>query len=101
MDVEGHEAAVLEGARATLERGAVRDWIFENHHGRSPVTDAFETYGYSVFQIHKTLRRVELVPLASAIAERTWEVPSYLATRDMDRALARMAKPGWQILRSA
>jgi FkbM family methyltransferase len=101
MDVEGHEVAVLQGASESLGRGLVRDWIFEHHaHGPSALTDAFEAQGYSVFQIHKTLRHVELVPLATAVEQKTWEAQSYLATRDKERALARMARPGWQVLRS-
>jgi FkbM family methyltransferase len=99
MDVEGHENAVLEGAKESLGRGLVRDWVFEHHeHGPSELTGRFESYGYSIYQIRKTFRRVELVPLAVATEQKTWEVQSYLATRDGDRAQARMAAPGWRIL---
>jgi FkbM family methyltransferase len=101
MDVEGHEAEVIAGGKGILERGVVRDWIFEHLElGRSHVTDRFEACGYSIFQIRKTFRRVELIPLASAVNKKTWEIPSYLATRDSGRAIDRMSKPGWQVLAS-
>jgi len=101
MDVEGHEDAVLKGARHTLEKGIVRDWVFE-HYGEypSPVTDIFEANRYTIFQIQKRFFGPHLVPMSKTIERSTWEPQSYLATLDPDRALSRLKKTGWQVLHS-
>ncbi len=56
MDVEGCEGMILEGAKRTLETGAVKIWLFElgdevlRRHGSSAeqLLGVFEHYGYSV-----------------------------------------------------
>jgi FkbM family methyltransferase len=101
MDVEGHEEAVLRGARRALDRGAVRDWVFEHHPDYpSPVTGLFEASGYALYQIHKRFFRAELVPMSRPLPRPAWEPRSYLATLDPARALGRLEAWGWRVLRS-
>jgi FkbM family methyltransferase len=102
MDVEGHEDAVLRGARGALEGRQIRDWVFEHHPPYpSPVTDIFERYGYTVFQIQKQFFGPSLVPASTPVARPLWEPPSYLATLDPDRAVRRTRALGWKVLRSS
>jgi FkbM family methyltransferase len=100
MDVEGHEATVLRGARAVLAAGAVRDWVFE-HHGAYPsaVTDLLEEHGYAVLRLRKGFFGPALLGPAGRAGQCAWEPPSYLATRDPDRAAARLRPAGWHSLR--
>jgi FkbM family methyltransferase len=101
MDVEGHEASVLRGARSLLGRGAVRDWVFE-HHSEYPsaVTDIFEENGYKVQRLQKGFFRPLLLAPTERAARSTWEPLSYLATRDPARAATRFMPTGWYCLRS-
>ena len=102
MDVEGHEEAVLQGAADVLERRQIRDWVFEHHPlYPSPVTDIFERYRYTVFQIQKRFFGPSLVPASTSAARSEWEPSNYLATLDPDRALNRMRVWGWKVLRSS
>ena len=96
IDVEGHELEVLVGAGALLSVGRVRDIVFEEHaHYPSPVSALLEEAGYSVFLIRKGLLRPRLVPAC----EPPVELPNYLATLDVGRALRRMRGFGYRALR--
>ena len=58
IDVEGHEADVLRGARRTLEAGAVRAFVFEravttSAAAEDEVVQLFHSNQYSVLQLHK------------------------------------------------
>jgi FkbM family methyltransferase len=100
MDVEGHEEAVLRGARGALEDRQVRDWVFEHHPSYpSPVTELFERNGYQVFQLEKRFLGPGLVPAATPATRSLWEPPNYLATLNPERALDRMRAKGWRVLR--
>jgi FkbM family methyltransferase len=100
MDVEGHEEAVLLGARELFAAGRVRDWVFE-HHGEypSPVTRLFETNGYTVFKLRKKFVRPALVGADRKTQRSAWEPPNYLATQDPGRAASRFGPSGWRCLR--
>jgi FkbM family methyltransferase len=101
MDVEGHEASVLRGARRLLATAAVRDWVFE-HHGEypSPVTKLFEENGYKVLRLRKGFFRPILVEPEEGGGRSTWEPTSFLATREPGRAAARLTPAGWHCLGS-
>jgi FkbM family methyltransferase len=100
MDVEGHEKSVLLGAKAALESRRIRDWIFEHHPAYpSAVTDLFETHGYTVLEIRRGFSKPVLTPLPTTAKRSDWEATNFLATADPARALARMEKRGWQILK--
>lgn len=98
LDVEGHEAAVLRGARGLLGRGAVRHVVFEDHAiATSEAAEILHAAGYAVFQIGWALRGPVLAGLAAPRLCRAYEAPSYLATLDPAGATAALAPRGWRI----
>lgn len=99
IDVEGHEEAVIRGSRQAIESGRIRDWIFEHHDAYpSRVTELFEANGYRIFQIHRKFRKPILVDSAEPRSGSDCDPPSFLATLDTDRAIARMQPAGWYSL---
>lgn len=98
LDVEGHEAAVLRGARGLLGRGAVRHVVFEDHAiATSEAAGILSAAGYAVFQIGWALRGPVLASLGAPRLCRDYEAPSYLATLDPAAATAALAPRGWRI----
>jgi FkbM family methyltransferase len=101
IDVEGHEPAVLRGARGLLERGVIHHIVLEEH-GRYPTESSrfLEGLGYSIFFLERTLFKPRLGD-PSRPARSPWEPPNLLATRFPEDVRAVFASPGWQCLRSA
>jgi FkbM family methyltransferase len=100
IDVEGHELKVLQGAGALLRERLIRDIVFEEHAGYpTPVTELLEAAGYPLFNLGQTLFGLKLTPIAAKSHHRAWDSRSCLATLDPQRALARLRKRGWEILR--
>ena len=98
IDVEGHEPAVLRGARELLDRGRVRDVVFEDHDPYpSEATAIVEQAGYRLFSLDNDLFGLRLGAPEDRGETAGWPGPSYLATRDPRRALARLRPRGWQI----
>jgi FkbM family methyltransferase len=98
IDVEGHELQVLRGARSLLERGLVRDLIFEDHQPYpDAATELVEGAGYRLFSLGNDLVGPYLGPRVRRARVEGWPGPSYLATLDPDRALRRLAPLGWQV----
>ena len=98
IDVEGHEPAVLAGARELLEQAAIRDLVFEDHADYpSPATTLVEAAGYEVLGLRNDLLGVEVIAPSERGPVRAWPGPSYLATRDAERALARLGPRGWRV----
>ena len=99
LDVEGHELAVLAGARRALEAHHIRDIVYEDHT-RYPndVARFLEAMGYRVFGVGSTCWGPRLSPPGRAAPLWGWESPSYLATLDPERARLRMAPRGWRVL---
>ena len=96
IDVEGHELAVLRGAGRLVGEGGARDIVFEEHASYpSPVSEFLEEAGYSIFLIQKGLLRPQLLQANS----RPRELPNYLATLDVGRALRKMGAFGYRALR--
>jgi FkbM family methyltransferase len=102
IDVEGHELAVLEGARRILAERRVRDIIFEDFARQpSPVTQRLEAAGYTVYYLRAGWSKPMLVPVAES-DERLWRnrcAPNFLATTDPERAKTRFHARGWRSLR--
>jgi FkbM family methyltransferase len=98
IDVEGHEPGVLRGARALLERGSVRDIVFEDHDPYpSEATEIVEACGYRLISLENDLLGLRLrAPYQRGVLSG-WPGPSYLATRDEARARDRLSRRGWQI----
>ncbi len=98
IDVEGHEPAVLRGAQQLLRAGLVRDVVFEDHEPYPDSgTELVEAAGYRLFGLQNDLFGVRLVAPSRRGATRPWPGPSYLATRDPERAQARLSPRGWQV----
>jgi FkbM family methyltransferase len=99
VDVEGHELAVLRGAVDALAAGRVRHVVFEDHGGSdSPVCRLLKELGFELFGIGWRLRGPLLVPVAGSGANRRYEAPSYLATRQAEGALGACRPRGWVCL---
>jgi FkbM family methyltransferase len=98
VDVEGHEAEVLAGASELLERRLVRDIIFEDHAPYpSEATAVVEQAGYRLVSLSNDLRGLLVNPPHERGPASAWPGPSYLATIDPDRSLARLKAKGWQV----
>jgi FkbM family methyltransferase len=98
VDVEGHETEVLSGASGLLERGLVRDIIFEDHAPYpSEATALVENAGYHLVSLSNDLRGLLVNPPHERGPVREWPGPSYLATIDPDRSVARLRARGWQV----
>ncbi|MCW3014744.1 MAG: hypothetical protein JWO02_1836 [Solirubrobacterales bacterium] len=98
IDVEGHEPEVLRGAVDLLQSGRVRDVIFEDHEPYPDAsTELVEAAGYRLFSLSNDLFGVMLGAPAERGETSDWPGPSYLATRDPERAIARLRPRGWQI----
>jgi hypothetical protein len=96
--VEGHEPGVLRGAPELLRGGRVRDVIFEDHEPYpSEATALVEGAGYRLFSLSNDLFGIELGAPADRGEVSEWPGPSYLATRDPDRAIQRLRPRGWQV----
>lgn len=99
LDVEGHELEVLNGATQLLDEGRLRDVIFEDHHPfPSPVAERLISAGFQIWRLERGLLRPRLSHPDSA-GRTTWLPPGYLASRAPARALARLRRLGWRILR--
>lgn len=99
LDVEGYELEVLRGAQRLLASKQIRDIVFEDFdEPPTPVTALLESHGYAVFSLDQTLAGPSAAPATAGSARRSTEDPSYLATADPDRALARLRRRGWQVL---
>lgn len=97
IDVEGHEQAVLQGAARTLAK--LRDIVFEDFGSYpAPVMSLLEHNGFRIFALYRTLHHPVLVGPHRPGMPKDAD-PNYLATRDPERARARLASPGWNVLR--
>jgi FkbM family methyltransferase len=100
LDVEGHEAAALAGAERALMAGAIRDVVFEEHHALpTAASELLTSNGYSIFGLRERLTGVELIEPSATGARPRWDAPSYLATREPERAAQRLGRRGWHSLR--
>lgn len=98
IDVEGHEPEVLRGARSLLERRLVRDIIFEDHEPYpSTATETVERSGYQLVSLTNDLGGLRLQAPQERGDVPAWPGPSYLATADPARSIARLAGRGWQV----
>lgn len=100
LDVEGHEEAVLVGARRALVDRRVRDIVFEDlAPPPTAVMRLLEEAGYSLFKLDCRLLRLALIGIDGPFRHRVFESPNYLATLDPGRARSRIGSWGWQVLR--
>lgn len=98
IDVEGHEPEVLRGASALLERRRVRDIIFEDHEPYpSEATATVEQAGYHLISLSNDLGGLRMQEPSERGEVLAWPGPSYLATSEPSRALARLSERGWRV----
>jgi FkbM family methyltransferase len=98
MDVEGHELHVLKGASKLLESRRVRDLVFEDYGTPpTPVMELLQSYGYQIFTARERFFGLSVEPAAAKSIAGAGGPPSYLATRDADRAIARLSRSGWAV----
>jgi FkbM family methyltransferase len=98
LDVEGHELGVLKGATALLQAGAIRDLIFEDYGTPpTPVMSLLESFGYRLFSVRNTFFGLDVAPVTTEILQTSHGPPSYLATKDPERALSRLGRKGWAV----
>lgn len=100
IDVEGHEAQVLAGGEALFTRRAIRDVVFEDHDPYpSPAMAFLQARDYALFYLGRTFWGPELLPPDAPQTRQETAPPSFLATADPGRALARFQPRGWRVLR--
>lgn len=100
IDVEGHEAAVLRGAERSLREGRTRHVVFEEHEGPTSETcQLLQSWGYELRQLGWSLPGPVMERLGGPRLCKTYEPPSYLATRDLAAATKAMNAPGWVTLK--
>ena len=99
LDVEGHEINILSGALRLLGRGAIRDIIFEDVGDYpTPTMLLLENFGYSLFSLAKYFRGPRLRSAdRNGVSPR--DDPNYLATLEPSRAIQRMNRKGWFVLK--
>lgn len=107
LDVEGREAAVLDGAEAAVGRGGARDIVYEtDRQSAAGVSAELERRGYTVFGIDGTWRGPRLVRYnaegdGSSYVGTSHLPTSHLATRASSRAVDRLRGQGWRCLRAS
>lgn len=98
IDVEGHELAVLKGAQRLLERGMIRNIVFEDFGGSdSESMSLLKQMGFTVWQFECEL----LGPRLSAPGSRKqapWRPPNFLASLTPQAVEESLRPRGWKIL---
>ena len=98
IDVEGHEAEVLRGAGRLLTEGTIRDIVFEDHDPYpSDATAIVEAAGYHLISLENDLLGLRMRAPQDRGEVAVWPGPSYLATREPDRAKDRLGPRGWRV----
>jgi FkbM family methyltransferase len=98
LDVEGGEAAVLDGAADAVAAGRIRHIVFEDHTGPGgEVIRRLRAAGYAVFEIGWRMRGPVLADPGAGVG-RAYQPPNYLATRDRAAAEEACRRPGWECL---
>jgi FkbM family methyltransferase len=97
IDAQFHEAQVFEGAGKHLGSGKIRDIVFEEE---SPFPaqshELLLSAGYKIFWFQEHLFGPKIIPPTESCNRRDYDIPpSYLATRDPDRALRILSASGW------
>ena len=102
VDAEGHEAAIFAGMAKHLRSGRIRDMVYEENAGYPAAShEVLESAGYTLFAFREQLSGPQMVAAASNPGvKRAYDIPpSYLATRDPERARHLLSRKGWQSLR--
>ena len=102
IDAQWHEASVLAGFGDALRSGAIRDIVFEEDaQYPAPSHKVLLDAGYKLVWFDQRMAGPVIIAADARPKEiESYEVlPSYLATRDEDRARRLLAARGWQSLK--
>lgn len=97
VDAQWHEAQIFEGAGEHLRSGKIRDIVFEEE-SQFPARshEILLSAGYKIFWFQERLFGPKVIPPTQSCNRRDYDIaPSYLATRDPDRALRLLSVSGW------
>lgn len=102
IDVEGHELAVLEGAKYLLRKKQFVHIIFEDFEQYpSAAHQLLEKCGYQLYRLVRSFVRIQAIEPSDRSVYPIDVMPNYLATiepRAMEQAFSRW---GWSALRSS
>lgn len=99
LDVEGHEAAVLDGASRLFADGRIDHVVFEDHHPEnSPVVDRLRGWGAVLYGLDVRWSRPVLTTPSRAGAHRPWQASALLATFRDENARREFSSRGWRSL---
>jgi FkbM family methyltransferase len=101
IDAEGHEAAIFAGMAEHLRSGRIRDIVYEENSGYPAASHkVLESAGYTLFAFCEQLSGPQMVAaMSNPRVKRAYDIPpSYLATRDPERARHLLSRKGWQSL---
>lgn len=97
LDVEGHEAAVLNGSFNLLSTGRIKNIIYEDHQpSGSLVGNVLRSHGYSIFSLGWTNSGFVSEPVATDAGLMPW-TSDYLATIDPSGWSRAAAPRSWSI----
>jgi FkbM family methyltransferase len=98
IDVEGHEARVLEGAERLLSQGLIQNIVFEDHHcGSGELASMLKGFGFDVVGIDWNADGPLLISDTRLTARKFNESPNFLATKSPSEVCARLKLRGWEI----
>ncbi len=100
VDVEGHEAAVLDGAARLLGEGRIAHVVYEQHGGwDGPAHGRLAQRGYALYGLNWKHAGPQLIPKDQPLRLRPGETPNFVATRRPGETERRFAPRGWRCLR--
>lgn len=99
IDVEGHEDAVLEGARDLLNSGRIDFIIFEEFRSLpSPACKILESHGYHAYLLDRNTFNLSLIPVERCPNQLPRESTNIIASRDKEQ-IDFLMRFGWTSLR--
>jgi FkbM family methyltransferase len=100
IDVEGHEAPVLDGARDLLKARCIRDIVFEEFVPYPATThEILEREGYEIFHVEPFLVGPKLRRTDSRWRPPVGRPPNYIATLRSHEVGEKFKSRGWRCLR--
>ncbi len=100
IDVEGHELAVLKGARRLLGRRLIRNIVLEDFGGcESESVRLLKASGYTVWQIARGIFGPRLIAPGDR-PQAPWLPSNYLASLTPESVQDRVRHRGWRVLRT-
>lgn len=98
LDVEGHESAVLEGAKRLLSLGLIDVVVYEDHSCASgKLASVLQDYGLYVAGIDWDIDGLRLMSDAKSSARRFNESPNFVAMKHPHEDIPRLERPGWEL----